>query len=190
MFVKMILVVLGGILLGGILGYVGKCSSGGCPLTGNPFRGAMFGGLIGLFLALTLRGALISSTGDASITMFTNDTKQTETEEKPMQIEIDTSEFQDQVLEPPGVALVDFYADWCGPCRSLAPTIASLAEAYANRVTVAKVNVDHNSELAQQFGIQGIPAVLIFKDGEVVNRLIGLQSETEYTNALDQALAH
>jgi thioredoxin len=189
MFVKMILIVGGGVLLGGILGYVGKCSTGACPLTANPFRGALYGGFLGLVMALMLNASSASSTEESPITVFTPNTNQMDKEKETMKVEMDKTEFQDQILDQQGVALVDFYADWCGPCRSLAPTIAALADTYAGRVTVAKVNVDHNPELAQKFGIQGIPAVLIFKDGQVQNRLVGLQSQSEYEKALDQVLA-
>ena len=106
-----------------------------------------------------------------------------------MKVEMDQTEFQEQILGQQGVSLVDFNADWCGPCRALAPTIAALADTYAGRVTVAKINVDDHPELAQKYGIQGIPAVLIFKDGQVLKRLVGLQNQTTYENALDEALA-
>jgi thioredoxin 1 len=129
-----------------------------------------------------------STTKDSPITVFTPNTNQTDKENKSMKVAMDKTEFQEQILDQQGVSLVDFYADWCGPCRALAPTIAALADTYAGRVTVAKVNVDHHPELAQKYGIRGIPAVLIFKDGQVLNRLVGLQNQTAYENALNKAL--
>jgi len=180
MLVKMFLIIAGGVLFGGILGYVGKCSTGACPLTANPFRGAIYGGLLGLLFALMLNASSASSVEKSSITVLA----------PKMKIELDQTEFQEQILNQQGIALVDFYADWCGPCRELSPTIAKLAETYSDRVTVVKVNVDDHPELAQKFGVRGIPAVLIFKNGQVLNRLIGLKNQTAYANALDEALAN
>lgn len=180
MLVKMFLIIAGGVLFGGILGYVGKCSTGACPLTANPFRGAIYGGLLGLLFALMLNASSASSVEESSITVLAPN----------MKIELDQTEFQEQILNQQGIALVDFYADWCGPCRGLSSTIAKLAETYSDRVTVVKVNVDDHPELAQKFGIRGIPAVLIFKDGQVLHRLIGLKNQTAYANALDEALAN
>jgi len=191
MLIKMLFIIGGGVLFGGILGYFGKCSTGACPLTANPLRGAIYGGLIGLVMALMLNSSSASPAKEFPITVFTPNTNQTDDKEnKLMKVEMDRTEFQEQILNQPGVTLVDFYADWCGPCRALAPTIAALADKYADRVTVAKVNVDSHPELAQTYDIQGIPAVLISKDGQVLNRLVGLQNQTAYENALDEALSN
>ncbi|MBN1846179.1 MAG: thioredoxin [Sedimentisphaerales bacterium] len=102
--------------------------------------------------------------------------------------QINETEFQNEVLNGGKVALVDFYADWCGPCRALAPTIASLAASYGDRALIAKIDVDKHPDLAGQYRIQGIPAVLVFKNGQVVNRLIGLQDRRQYEQALEEAL--
>jgi thioredoxin 1 len=82
--------------------------------------------------------------------------------------------FQDQVLNNPQPVLVDFWAPWCGPCQVMAPIIEELAVEYAERVTVGKVNVDDYPSLAAQYGIRSIPTLLVFKDGEVVDRAIGV----------------
>jgi thioredoxin 1 len=178
MLIKMLFIVTGGVLFGGILGYVGKCSTGACPLTANPLRGSIYGGLIGLVMALMFSTSSASPTEESSITLLTQNANQTDKEKNSMKVKMDQTEFQEQIIDQSGVSLVDFYADWCGPCRALAPTIATLAETYSDRVTVVKVNVDQHPELAQKYSIQGIPAVLIFKDGQVLNRLVGLQNQT------------
>ncbi len=188
MLIKILFIVGGGVLFGGVLGYFGKCSTGACPLTANPFRGAIYGGIIGLLFALMLNTSSASPTKESPITVFAPNTNQTDKENKTMKVEMEQTEFQKQILGQQGVSLVDFYADWCGPCRALAPTIAALADEYAGRVTVAKVNVDENPELTQKYGIQGIPAVLIFKDGQILNRLVGLQNQSTYEDALNKAL--
>lgn len=87
-----------------------------------------------------------------------------------------------------GVALVDFWADWCGPCRMLAPAIERLAGQYAGRVTVGKVDIDQEPDLASRYGIMSIPTILIFRDGELVQRAVGVQPEAVFARMLDQAL--
>ena len=92
------------------------------------------------------------------------------------------------LLQENRVVLVDFFADWCGPCKMLAPVVEKLAAAYDGKAAVAKVNVDEEGELAMQFGIQSIPALFIFKDGQVADQLIGLRPYGDIAAALDRAL--
>ena len=87
-----------------------------------------------------------------------------------------------------GVMLVDFWADWCGPCRMLAPVMDKLAGLYEGRVTVGKVNVDEEPMLAQRYGVMSIPNVVILKDGKEVDRLVGVQPVRNFTEALDRVL--
>lgn len=81
--------------------------------------------------------------------------------------------------------LVDCYADWCGPCKMMAPTIEELAEEYEGKVLVGKLNVDEQGGVAQQFGIQSIPTLLFIKHGEVVDRMVGVQSKDKLMDKLD-----
>ncbi|MGA7616233.1 MAG: thioredoxin [Thermoanaerobaculia bacterium] len=85
--------------------------------------------------------------------------------------------FEQDVLRSETPVLVDFWAPWCGPCRVLGPVVDSLADRFAGRVQVAKLNVDDNPATAQKFGIQGIPTVILFKNGEVAERIVGLVPE-------------
>lgn len=100
-----------------------------------------------------------------------------------------TSNFKTEVIQSAQPVLVDFWAEWCAPCHVLTPTIESLSRQYDGTVKIAKLNVDDNQEIAAAYGIRSIPTVLVFKHGEVVNALIGVQAKERYEDALEQALA-
>jgi thioredoxin len=87
-----------------------------------------------------------------------------------------------------GVVLIDFWAEWCGPCRRLAPTVDALASEYDGRATVAKLNVDENPNVPGRFMIRGIPTMLIFKNGELADQIVGLVPKEEIAKKLDQQL--
>jgi thioredoxin 1 len=172
--------------LGALLGYFGKCTTGACPLTANPWRGGFLGALIGGLFAFSVG----SSRTTVPVAPSPADVADTPTEVRqaaPKHI-AGAEEFETVVLKADKPVLVDFYADWCGPCRMLAPTIERLAKEYEGRAVVAKVNVDQQSKLAGRYGIQGIPAVLIFHKGKEVQRLVGLRSQQDYAHALDKLL--
>lgn len=84
--------------------------------------------------------------------------------------------------------LLDFYADWCGPCRVLLPTVSKLADKYQDEFVIAKVNVDHNPELSQKFGVRSIPALFFVQDGEVKENLVGVQTESSLENKIKSYL--
>ena len=87
-----------------------------------------------------------------------------------------------------GLVLVDFWATWCGPCKMLAPTIDAIATEYKDRVAVGKVDVDENEAIARRFGIMSIPTLFLFKDGEVVEKLVGYRLKTELEQLLNKYL--
>ncbi len=91
------------------------------------------------------------------------------------EIKLTSDNFEEEVLKSSVPVLVDFWASWCGPCKMLAPAVAQIAEEKDGVIKVGKVNVDEEPELAQQYGIASIPALFVFKDGEVVNRSVGVQ---------------
>ena len=105
-----------------------------------------------------------------------------------MALQITDASFDEVVLKSDKPVLVDFWATWCGPCRMLGPVIEELASEYGGRVVVGKVDVDNNQEFAAKYGVRNIPTVLVFKDGEVVGRQVGVAPKKTYTDALDSLL--
>ncbi len=101
-------------------------------------------------------------------------------------VELTSANFDETVKE--GVTLVDFWAPWCGPCRMIAPVIEELADEYEGKATIAKVNTDEEQEIAVKFGIRSIPTVMIFKDGEVVDQMIGAASKQAFEEKINAQL--
>ncbi len=102
--------------------------------------------------------------------------------------EVTDATFEQEVLKHEGVVLVDFWAPWCAPCRRLAPIIDELAETYAGRAKIVKCNVDENPITPGKYGIQGIPTLLLFKDGELLDTMVGAAPKEVLTQKLDSAL--
>ena len=105
-----------------------------------------------------------------------------------MALQITDASFEEVVLKSDKPVLVDFWATWCGPCRMLGPVIEEIATEYEGRVVVGKVDVDSNQDYAAKYGVRNIPTVLVFKDGEVVGRQVGVAAKKTYTDALDSLL--
>ena len=104
-------------------------------------------------------------------------------------IHFDDATFDGEVLQSQQAVLVDFWAAWCGPCRLVGPTINAVSEKFEGQAKVGKLNIDENPETARKFGISSIPTVLIFREGQVVDKLVGVQTEEVYQAALNRVAA-
>jgi thioredoxin 1 len=107
-----------------------------------------------------------------------------------MAFEFTDANFQTEAIERDGVAVVDFWAEWCGPCRMVGPIIEDLHNEYDGKVLVGKVNVDHNPEVSMKFGIRSIPTILILKNGEVVEKHVGTTTKENLAQKIESALAN
>ena len=103
--------------------------------------------------------------------------------------EVSDSSFEQEVLGSGKPVLVDFWAEWCAPCRMLAPTVAALAEHYGDSVSVVKLNVDDNPSTAQRYGIKGIPTLILFQQGKMVDRLVGANPKESIMRMIEKSIA-
>jgi thioredoxin 1 len=101
--------------------------------------------------------------------------------------ELDETTFQGSINQAARPVRVDFWAPWCPPCRALAPTIEAIAEQFEGRADVAKLDIDQNPETAAAYGVRSIPAVLIFRGGQIADRIVGVQPRARYEQALEAA---
>jgi thioredoxin 1 len=106
-----------------------------------------------------------------------------------MEINVNDDNFEAEVKQSDIPVLVDFYADWCGPCKMLSPTVSKIAAEYEGKIKVAKVNVDLASETASSYGIISIPTVMFFRGGEKVDQFVGLVSPSEVKKRVENVLA-
>ena len=99
--------------------------------------------------------------------------------------EFKEASFQKEVIDSTQPVLVDFWAEWCGPCKMLTPIIDELADEYANKIVIGKLNVDEHPSIASEYGIRSIPSLLFFKDGKVQNQIMGAVSKNDIAKTLD-----
>lgn len=103
-------------------------------------------------------------------------------------VAVTDKDFADQVLRSDTPVLVDFWAEWCGPCRILGPVIESLSQEYEGQVKVAKVDVDSSQQVAMQYGIRSIPTVMLFDKGQIVDTIVGVRPKSDYENSLKKVI--
>ena len=131
---------------------------------------------IAIMITLTVAVALIY----AAIPKHTGNTSNTSNTGGSSNVTaINGADFEKYVLQGKGAVLVDFWAPWCGPCRQMAPIVEEIAAANSAKLSVYKVNVDDNQPLARQYGIDSIPTLIVFKDGKLVDKQVGLSSQEE-----------
>ena len=109
-------------------------------------------------------------------------------EELEMEVILTSGNFEKEVYDSEIPVLVDFYADWCGPCKAMAPVVEELAEEYAGKVKVGKINVDNAMDIATKYRIMSIPTFMVFKGSEAVAKMIGMQDKRVLKEAMDKAL--
>jgi thioredoxin 1 len=102
-----------------------------------------------------------------------------------MALEFTDSNFKNEVLDSNQLSVVDFWAEWCGPCRAIGPVIEELSKEYEGKVKVGKVNVDHNPKISMDYGITSIPAILFIKNGEVVDKLVGAHPKGNFVKKIE-----
>lgn len=103
-------------------------------------------------------------------------------------VQISDASFEQDVLKAAGPVLVDFWAEWCGPCKMIAPVLEELADEYAGKLTIAKLNIDSNIETAPKYGVRGIPTLIIFNNGEVAGTKVGALSRTQLAAFIDSVI--
>ena len=160
--------------IGALMGYFGKCHNGQCPLTANPWRGALWG----MFIA-----------GMAAFPLLVNALRKPVPESKNIIHPESAEAFKSMISSKGKICLVDFYADWCGPCRSLAPVINQLADEYNGKINVIKVNVDKFQNLAREYDAGAIPTVIIIADGEIRERITGACNFNTYSELLEKEIS-
>lgn len=103
-----------------------------------------------------------------------------------MAVEFTDANFKTEVLDSDKLTVIDFWAEWCGPCRAIGPVIEELSKEYVGKVNVGKLNVDHNPQVSMDYGITSIPAILFVKGGQVVDKLVGAQPKANFVKKIEQ----
>ena len=104
-------------------------------------------------------------------------------------IEVTSESWDDEVMKSSNPVMVDFWAEWCGPCKMIAPILEELAEEYMGQLKICKLNTDDHPEISSRFQIMGIPSLLFFKDGELIDKIVGAASKKQFKDKIDSILS-
>ena len=175
---------------GALLGATRSCADGGCPLTANPWRGALWGGFLGLMLAGTLAGSSRGTAGSsapveppAQAAAASPEVAAAPAETANPVAVVRTVGQLDAVLARPGRSALLFHADWCAPCRTYGPTFEKVAAGSAGKTGFFEADVDAAREVAERLRVEGVPTTVIFEDGKEVARLVGVVAESRLRQA-------
>jgi thioredoxin 1 len=194
-------VVIGG-LIGALLGYFGKCSSGTCPLTANPYRGAIYGAVMGVLLASAFSPKAKRKAESSNITHITSVSDLNARVLKENRIGLVESLTKDSFLqkvfnyeqnkewkfEGKLPCIIDFYADWCGPCKMVEPILQELAQEYQGKLNIYRVDTQAQQELAAAFGIQSIPSMLFVPLNDKPQMVMGALPKNALKKAIKEVL--
>ncbi len=107
----------------------------------------------------------------------------------PLIVTLTQENFAQKVLQSPTPVLVDFWAEWCGPCKMIAPMLDELADEYSGKITIGKINIDDHQGLAAEYGVRAIPTLLLFKQGQVAEQIVGARGKRDLKASLDRVVA-
>ncbi len=198
-YVQFLIVVAVGAGFGAAMGYFGKCSSGACPLTSTPWRGAAYGAVLAALFASSVlfqtgcepragKNKTAAAPAPAKAAQKAG-AKPSASGKSASLVHLQAAaDFDKEVLQAKGVVVVDFYADWCPPCRMLGPVVEKAAEEYAGKVKFVKVNVDKHQDLAGKYEVTSIPRLIIFKDGRQVDSDVGYRDGKALKKWIDKYL--
>jgi len=202
MVVRILLGVLIGGAIGAVLGYFGKCSSGSCPLTANPYRGAVYGAVLGTLLTSVFwpKSQENPRSSDVAHVNSESDLKQTVlkengsglmeslTKDSFLQKVFNYEQNKEWKFEGKLPCIIDFYADWCGPCKMVEPILKELAQEYQGKLNIYRIDTQAQQELAATFGIQSIPSMLFVPLNDKPQMAIGALPKKALEKAIKEVL--
>ena len=202
MIARIFLGVLIGGAIGGVLGYFGKCSSGTCPLTANPYRGAIYGAVMGALLASAFSPKAKEKAESSNITHITSESHlnarvlkengsglvESLTKDSFLQKVFNYEQNKEWKFEGKLPCIIDFYADWCAPCKMVEPILQELAQEYQGELNIYRVDTQAQQELAAAFGIQSIPSMLFVPLNDKPQMAIGTLPKKALKKAIKEVL--
>jgi thioredoxin len=202
MIIRILLGLLIGGTIGAVLGYFGKCSSGTCPLTANPYRGAIYGAVVGALFASVLSTLPKKKPEGSGVVHIDNKSDsnagvlkangsplmETLTEDSFLQKVFNYEQNKEWKFEGKLPCIVDFYADWCAPCKMVEPILQELAQEYQGKLNIYRVDTQDQQELAATFGIQSIPSILFVPLNDKPQMAVGALPKKTLKKAIEEVL--